>query len=220
MLHRGLPRDGRRCAKGWCASTSSHRSVGPSHGRASPTPSAFSGGESTRALHHGLTMAHTSCGRTLAHPAHSRPLQSTLACSTVVMAHRSPEPTRSPHARAEAAARRGGGVPAARRPTRRPQRQQSLSPFSGPFVPESVHISAPAKTSVRLHQFFQPPHGPPSGRFVERRGASRKTKLLLEKRKGARRQRGAVCVFPDRALCGPARPRPAGRPGAGWDPVA
>eukprot|EP00966_Prymnesium_polylepis_P008912 205539-Prymnesium_polylepis.1 len=59
----------------------------------------------TRALHRGPTIAHIDSPHKLlcvpAHPAHSRPLQSTLARSTVVMVHRPPEPTQSagPHAR-------------------------------------------------------------------------------------------------------------------------
>eukprot|EP00966_Prymnesium_polylepis_P110550 2557475-Prymnesium_polylepis.1 len=86
----------------------SHRSVGPARGSL-PQPRRHPR-QTTRALppprlHHGSHKLVCAPARA----AHSRALQCTLARSTVVMAHRPPEPTGSAHARAEADARRGGG---------------------------------------------------------------------------------------------------------------
>eukprot|EP00966_Prymnesium_polylepis_P172771 3995701-Prymnesium_polylepis.1 len=77
----------------------------------------------------------------------------------------------------------------------------------GSFVSGSVHVPAPAKPSVRLHQFFQPPHGPPSfcraTRVSQNNTPPRKTETERAPSKG-----GGI------GFAGCRR----GRGQAGWDP--
>ena len=188
-----------------CASTSSHRSVGRARGRPSPTPSASLGGDS-RTPSHGPTMAHT---KLLPHArsARSRPLHCTLARSTVVMARRPPEATRSASARVEAAARRGSGVPAARSP----HGAQSLPRAAQPsFVSGSVHHFSRNRLCSTS---FSSRHTVPR-RFVERRAHLAKQHSSSKKTERERKEGGyRFCRL---AAAGARRGR--GQAGCGWDP--